>query len=76
MTTPVPSFRMQQRDGTYSVYLIRVDGIDIPVDRQRAVFSSRALGKAQAVHDALNAGLLPAIGMATTAERGRRQHEH
>jgi hypothetical protein len=48
-----------------------VDGRDIPLDKQVPVFSNRSLGKAQAVCDALNGGLLASIGSVTAAERAR-----
>ena len=74
-TGAVPSFQMRNRNGTYSVYLVRVDGHDIPDGEQLAVFRSKGLTVAQAVNDALNGGLLASIGGATRAERERRLEE-
>ena len=65
----VPSFRMQLENGTYYIYLTRVDGKEVPVGEQLPVFSSRSLSKAQSVHDALNGTLLSSLGGATRVAR-------
>jgi hypothetical protein len=48
---------MRPRDGRFLVYLIRVNGVTIPVSEQRVVFGPESQARAQLISDALNRGL-------------------
>ncbi|HEY1705500.1 MAG TPA: hypothetical protein VGG75_37925 [Trebonia sp.] len=58
------AFQLRTEDGKYLVYLLRVNGREIPRDRQRAVYGPETATRAQLVCDALNRGLLTKITLA------------
>jgi hypothetical protein len=69
----VASFRMQLHNGEYSILLARVDGHDIPEEKQRPVYRNASLSRAQAILHALNGDLIANIALATRIERVRVQ---
>ena len=65
-------FQMRHEEGSWQVYLVMVDGEEVPKARQRHVFRHRELVRAQTVCDALNNGMLPVIASGIRAERRAR----
>lgn len=65
------TFQLRVTEGTWRVFLVRTDGREVPADRQYPVFSDKSMSRAQTVCDALNRGMLVAIGsaMRKAAER-------
>lgn len=61
------AFQLRLQDGSYNVYMIRVNGTSLPRDRQRFIFGSPVRARAQLVSDALNNGLLTRILLAMQA---------
>lgn len=51
------SFQMRPKDGKFLVYLIRLNGVTIPVSEQQAVYGPETQARAQLVSDTLNRGL-------------------
>ena len=68
-TSQSPRFKMQREDGVYCIYLIAVDGREIPKDKQRIVYTSRSMSIAQSVSDALNNGLFTVISRVLVVTR-------
>lgn len=66
-------FQMRREGSAYCIYMIKADGREIPVDRQRVVTTKRNLTQAQAVCDSLNSGLLLSIASAVRFERSARK---
>lgn len=64
-------FQMRREDSAWNVYLVEVDGHEVPRDRQRVVYTDAGMTRAQTVCDALNNGLGTRIGRAARAERIR-----
>lgn len=63
-------FQMRLENGSYGVYMIRVNGSDIPRLAQRRVYATPYQPRAQVISDALNGGLLSRILGAMKAEPG------
>jgi hypothetical protein len=62
---------MRRKGSLWNVYLVQVDGHEVPVDRQHVVYASTAVTRAQTICDALNNDLGARIGRAARAERVR-----
>jgi hypothetical protein len=58
MPVPPNAFQLRTESGYYNVYWIKVNGRDVPRDKQRVIWSGRFLTKVQPIADALNNGLL------------------
>jgi hypothetical protein len=69
--TQATGYQVRYRDGLNRVYLVKADGEEIPVDRQRMVFQHGSYDRAQVVCDALNNGLLSRVVRAVNVERER-----
>lgn len=65
-------FQLRVSEGKHRVFLVRAGFRDVPADRQRQVYASPHLARAQVVCDALNAGMLTRIAEAVRAERKAR----
>lgn len=65
-------YEIRPQGSVFSVFMIKVNGSEIPVDRQRPVFEHQARDRAQVVCDALNNGLVSRVYNVAIRERGAR----
>lgn len=61
MPVPPNSFQMRVENMQYRVYMIRVNGRDVPREKQEVVWGPGSWSKVQPIADALNNGLLDRI---------------
>lgn len=55
------TFQLRPSAGTWSVYLVRLNGREIPVANQQAVYGPETAARAQVICDSLNRGLLTRV---------------
>ena len=69
------AFQMRPKDGRFLVYLIRVNGLVIPVNEQHAVYGPANADRAQVISDALNRGLVNGVSSAAAevVDAGRKK---
>ena len=61
MSTPPLGFKVRQVGGKHHVVMFRLDGTEIPSDKQPSVYSHVSRDRAQVVSDTLNNGLVQKI---------------
>lgn len=62
-------YQIRPLNDSYGVFMVRVDGGDVPVDRQYAVYTRPDRTSAQVIADALNNGMVSRIFRAAIEER-------
>jgi hypothetical protein len=72
MRQQLTGYQVRPSGGTFHVFTVMADGAQVPVDRQRSVFSHGSRDRAQVICDALNTGLLSRAVAAVNAERKAR----
>ncbi len=72
MSEQLTGYEIRPQGSMHSVFMIKVNGSEIPVDRQRSVFDHAARDRAQVVCDALNNGLVSRVYNVALRERGAR----
>lgn len=68
-------YQVRGGDGLFTVYLVRADGEEVPLEQQRAICSYRSRDRAQVVSDALNNGAYSRITRAVNAVRAARRQQ-
>lgn len=58
------TFQLRPSNGKWSVYLVRVNGREVPASEQHVVYGPETAARAQIICDSLNRGLYTSIFLA------------